>query len=172
MKVYTFDFWLYIHYKTIKIFIRIFIVAILFSKTISAQHNISSQLSNYQFDHLTYANGLSFDDTRCILKDKQGFIWIATLDGLNKFDGINFKIYHHDEHNVNSPASNEFGMMSLDSKGNIWMASADGLIEYFPATDRFKNFLLQPNQKQLLLTHFILTGTMLFGLVMMMDCAA
>ena len=141
------NFRLYPHCIILKIFIQIFF-STLFSKSTLAQHNgFPYQISNYQFDHLTYFNGLSFNETRWILKDKQGFIWISTQDGLNKFDGINFKIYHHDEHNPNSPASNEIGIITSDSKGNIWMASANGVIEYFPLTDSFKNFLVPTKSK-------------------------
>ena len=78
-----------LHLKVISL---IFIFSILFSKRSSAQQNVSSlQLYNYQFDHLTFENGLSFNLVTSIIKDKREFIWIATIDGLNRYDGINFK---------------------------------------------------------------------------------
>ncbi len=133
----------------VKIFTSIFVFSILFSGNTLAQYTISShQFSNLQFGHLTNTNGLSFDGTTWILKDKQGFIWIATHDGLNKFDGINFKIYRHDEKNPNSPASNNISMIVPDNKGNNWMTSDEGLIEYSPITDSFKNFPVTTKSKK------------------------
>ncbi len=131
----------------LKVITTFFSFTVLFFKGISAQSNISHRLSNYQFSHITHANGLSFDVTKCILKDKRGFIWIATHDGLNKFDGINFKIYRHDEHNLNSPISDKIERIAIDSKGNIWMASDRGLTKYSPCTDSFKNILWSTKSK-------------------------
>ena len=129
-----------LHLKVISL---IFIFSILFSKRSSAQQNVSSlQLYNYQFDHLTFENGLSFNLVTSIIKDKQGFIWIATIDGLNRYDGVSFKIYRHDAHNLNSLAGNSIYAMTLDAKGNIWMATDAALTEYIPATDSFKNFFV------------------------------
>jgi len=74
------------------VFTAIFIFTILVSKGSLAQQNISSfPLYNYQFDHLTFENGLSFNLVTSTIKDKQGFVWIATIDGLNRCDGLNFK---------------------------------------------------------------------------------
>ncbi len=138
----------YNHYVSIKILINFCFFVIFYPGIMSAQQAAPrTYFSSLHFDHLNFSNGLSFDGTRWIVKDKQGFIWISTQDGLNKYDGINFKIYHHDERNLNAPASNEFGKMALDSKGNIWMASADGLIEYFPVTGNFKKFPVTTKSK-------------------------
>ncbi len=148
MKVCAFNWRVCSPYKTLKFFISIFILMILFSKNISAQHGIAShQLSNYQFDHLTFENGLSFNLVTSIIKDKQGFIWIGTNDGLNRYDGVNFKIYRHDFHNKNSPAGNSISAMTIDANGNIWMATDVALTEYLPATGSFKNFFVTTRSK-------------------------
>jgi ligand-binding sensor domain-containing protein len=132
----------------LKVIAAIFIFSILFSQCSSAQQNVSPiQLNNYQFDHLTFANGLSFNLVTSIIKDKQGFIWIATLDGLNRYDGISFKIYRHDARNPNSPAGNSINSMALDKEGNIWTATDAALTEYIPAIDSFKNFFVTTRSK-------------------------
>lgn len=46
---------------------------------------------NFYFQHYDIKNGLSQNTVHCILQDRQGFIWFATKDGLNRFDGINFR---------------------------------------------------------------------------------
>ena len=50
---------------------------------------------NLRFERIGLAQGLSQKSGNWILQDKQGFIWIATSDGLNKFDGYNFVVYRH-----------------------------------------------------------------------------
>jgi ligand-binding sensor domain-containing protein len=133
----------------LKVISAIFIFSISFSKHSSAQQNVSPhQLSNYQFDHLTFENGLSFNLATSIIKDKQGFIWIATIDGLNRYDGVNFKIYRHNANNSNSPAGNSIFAMTLDANGNIWMATDAALTEYIPATNSFKNFFVTTRSKK------------------------
>ena len=66
---------------------RIILVVILCSIQIFAQS------SNLKFIHITTDNGLSQSNIRAIIQDRYGFIWFGTFDGLNKFDGYNFKIY-------------------------------------------------------------------------------
>src|SRR5580765_1152957 len=132
----------------LKVITAIFIFSILFQGYSVSQQNVSSlPLYNYQFDHLTFENGLSFNSVTSIIKDKQGFIWIATIDGLNRYDGVNFKIYRHELHNKNSPAGNSITAMTLDANGNIWMATDAALTEYIPATDSFKNFVVTTRSK-------------------------
>ena len=48
------------------------------------------------FNHLTTEDGLSNNNVYDIIQDKLGFIWFATDDGLNRFDGYDFKIYRND----------------------------------------------------------------------------
>ena len=48
-----------------------------------------------QFDHLTIEDGLSQSTVNCIYQDRRGFMWFGTQDGLNRYDGYNFKVYRH-----------------------------------------------------------------------------
>ena len=52
-----------------------------------------AQSEVYSFRHYKVEDGLSFNATRNIIQDRNGFIWIGTEDCLNRFDGYNFKIY-------------------------------------------------------------------------------
>ena len=57
-------------------------------------------LSNdYRLITLSGKDGLSQQDVECILQDKQGFIWIGTYDGLNRYDGNSFLLFRHKETN-------------------------------------------------------------------------
>jgi hypothetical protein len=65
-------------------------------------------------------DGLSNDFVTCLLQDNQGFLWIGTRSGLNKFDGYSFTTYRE------NPSYFE------DRQGNIWLASATGLSQIVP----------------------------------------
>lgn len=64
----------------------VFYISILFIPSITAQSNI-------RFDHLTVQDGLSQSAVTVIFQDKQGFMWFGTQDGLNRYDGYNFKVF-------------------------------------------------------------------------------
>jgi ligand-binding sensor domain-containing protein len=56
-----------------------------------------SQQKEYKFINFSSKNGLSSNSINAIVKDNNGFMWFGTEDGLNKFDGQNFKVYRHKE---------------------------------------------------------------------------
>jgi ligand-binding sensor domain-containing protein len=56
----------------------------------------------YNFTNYNSKDGLASNTINAVLKDKYGFMWFATEDGLNKFDGQNFNIYRHKEGDANS----------------------------------------------------------------------
>src|SRR5215471_1621763 len=62
----------------------------------------SSAQPNFSFQHYTSANGLSADGLDHIVQDKYGFLWIGSANGLNRFDGKNFTVYHYDANDTNS----------------------------------------------------------------------
>lgn len=72
-----------------------------------------------------------------IYEDSQGMIWVATEDGLNRYDGSKFTIYKHDPDNEQSIAHNYISIIFEDSKGNLYIGSYGGLQLYDPATDTF-----------------------------------
>ncbi|MEY4926517.1 MAG: hypothetical protein RI894_953, partial [Bacteroidota bacterium] len=86
---------------------------------------------------LTTANGLSQGMVTGLLQDKQGFIWAATLNGLNRYDGHRFKVYLHDNDDSTSIASNTLYALSEDRLGRIWMGTAAGIDCFDPQTERF-----------------------------------
>jgi ligand-binding sensor domain-containing protein len=96
----------------------------------------------YRAIHWGLDNGLSEGQTYTILKDINGFLWIGTRGGLNRFDGSTFKIYTHQKNNSKSLISNHViaGLVE-DSLHNIWIGSEDrGVSRYNIKTDDFTNF--------------------------------
>jgi len=73
-----------------------------------------------------------------LLEDKEGFIWFATKDGLNRYDGYNFKVFTHDPYNENSISGNTCTALLQDSKGKIWIGTEkDGLNLFDTQNQRF-----------------------------------
>lgn len=80
---------------------------------------------NYLFEHLSTEDGLSHGSVSGMLKDRKGFMWFATWDGINQFDGITFKTYKPATGNSTSAASNRIENMQMDALGNIWVSTFD-----------------------------------------------
>ena len=103
----------------------------------------SQQIS---FDKLTQAQGLSHDNITCIMQDSRGFMWFGTLDGLNRFDGYEVKVFEpsNDGNGFKSPMVRS---MVEDEYGNIWFTSNE-LIRYDPKSQVFQTFeFLEPKSK-------------------------
>lgn len=84
--------------------------------------------------HLTSKDGLPSNEVYNIHQDKKGFIWIATNEGLCKYDGIHFTSYH------NAFMSSKAGsFIKEDKHGRIWYCNFDGRI-FYVENDSLKNF--------------------------------
>ena len=78
------------------------------------------------------------DYAGAVIKDKDGFIWIPTDRGLYRFDGTNFKNYHHDPANKKSLPTNHVGWIYQDKKGRYWCYLEEtGLYRFDPLTQAF-----------------------------------
>lgn len=73
-----------------------------------------------------------------VLQDKDGFLWIATSDGLGKFDGHQLIDYRHLPYDTNSLSHNYITRLNEDREGNILIGTRRGLSVYLKAEDRFK----------------------------------
>ncbi|MCB9317040.1 MAG: response regulator [Lewinellaceae bacterium] len=79
------------------------------------------------------SQGMVFD----ILQARDGFLWIATKDGLNRYDGYRFEIFTSDPFDPFSLSNNEIWRLFEDSKGRIWMTHMGGIDIFVPETNRF-----------------------------------
>ena len=80
---------------------------------------------------------LSSDLITSICQDQQGYIWIGTEYGLNKFDGVFFKQYYNDDGNPQSLSDNIVRQLMTDSDGFVWVVSNRGVQRYNRMTDAF-----------------------------------
>lgn len=104
--------------------------------------------NNYKalkFKNLSLKEGLSQSSVLCILQDKQGFLWFGTRDGLNKYDGHNFKKYRHNSQNPNSISNSYISSLLEDEAGNLWVGTLNGLNKYNPRKNQFEKFKLANN---------------------------
>jgi len=97
-----------------------FVVVFLLNLTIS-----SGAISQKKpiFDHLTVKQGLSQSSVMCILQDHRGFLWFGTQDGLNRYDGYEFKIFRHDPADPKSLLENFVVLIAEDPKGTLWLGT-------------------------------------------------
>ncbi|MDO4461555.1 MAG: two-component regulator propeller domain-containing protein [Bacteroidia bacterium] len=72
-----------------------------------------------------------------IYQDTYGYIWVSTEDGLNRFDGVDFKVYHSSLDNPNSLCSNYVHLVFEDTRSRLWVGSLKGLQRYDRATETF-----------------------------------
>jgi len=112
------------------------ILLILFSQLLCAAFAFS-QLESLVFRKISTPQGLASNSVTGIIQDNKGFIWIATTNGLQKFDGYAFTTYHHDPYNPQSISSDNIGFLLKDRDDNIWMSTAFfGFNHFNPSTGK------------------------------------
>ncbi len=89
-------------------------------------------------EHLTTNDGLSHNTIRYLFKDNTGFLWCATLNGLDRFDGVKFKSFKTETGNNSSLSSGKLKELIQDSYGHIWVRTYADLFHcYNPQTGKF-----------------------------------
>lgn len=76
----------------------------------------------------------------CLCQDRQGFIWIGTEYGLNKFDGYHFTYYYHSQTDSTTVTDNDISSLYVDRDGTLWVGSSKGLSRYNRETDNFQRY--------------------------------
>ena len=109
---------------------------IFFSILLINSFGIEGQTENIKFNHIGVADGLSQGTIYSICQDKFGFLWFATENGLNRYDGYTFKVYKHNFRNEYSISSNKVLSLFEDSKKNLWIGTNEGLNYYDRNNDR------------------------------------
>ncbi len=106
-----------------------------------------SAFGQFTYEQLTNAQGLSQGYVSSILQDGDGFLWVGTKDGLNRYDGYNFKVFTHDACDSNSISSNEITNLYEDSKGRLWVSTVDnGINVYDKLRNRFRRIQHDPSR--------------------------
>jgi ligand-binding sensor domain-containing protein len=95
--------------------------------------------AQFEFRHIQEKDGLSFNFINCFLQDRDGFLWIGTPDGLNRYDGSLFAQFKHKRNESHSLLNNTVHDLCEDRQGNIWMAVDNGISRYDKKTGQFIN---------------------------------
>ena len=97
--------------------------------------NVASQ--ELAFHSYQVEDGLSHNSVISMLQDHRGFMWFGTKDGLNRFDGYNYKIFRHDSSDLHSLGSN-FIRCLHEWKDAIWVGTDTGLFRYDEKMESFR----------------------------------
>ena len=103
--------------------------------------------SALNFEQISIEQGLSQTNITSIIQGKNGFLWIGTGDGLNRYDGYNFKIFKHEDSDYTSISNNSIWSLFEDSDGIIWVGTKGGGLNAFnPETETFTLYYPRENE--------------------------
>jgi signal transduction histidine kinase/ligand-binding sensor domain-containing protein/AraC-like DNA-binding protein len=105
----------------------------------------SAQQTGIHFINFNNKEGLSSSSVNAIIKDKYGYMWFATEDGLNKFDGVNFTVYRHNLTDTTTIGGNVISALFEDRWGNLWIGTNQSLSVYNRKKDAFINYRFMGN---------------------------
>jgi signal transduction histidine kinase/ligand-binding sensor domain-containing protein/CheY-like chemotaxis protein/HPt (histidine-containing phosphotransfer) domain-containing protein len=101
------------------------------------------------FEHLTMRDGLSMSTVNSILQDSQGYVWLATEAGLNRYDGYTVRQFRRDRGNPHGLASDYVWSMAEDAQGDLWLATdGGGVARWERRTETFQQFRHDAKQPQ------------------------
>lgn len=103
----------------------------------NAKGGLDQLAKNLKFEHFNIESGLSNNDITDIVQDSLGYIWIATVDGLNRYNGNTFTTYNRESDPENSLAHNFVHQLLIDNSGKVLIINEGGLNIYDPKTASF-----------------------------------
>jgi signal transduction histidine kinase/ligand-binding sensor domain-containing protein len=106
-------------------------------------HSLLYSQQSSRIQHFTSEEGLSENVIYSIVQDKRGFLWIGTWDGLNRYDGYNFKKFYHYAIDSNSLPGNTIHNLYEDGQGTLWIGTNGGLCKYDPLSEKFSRLFLK-----------------------------
>ncbi len=105
---------------------------------------IFSEKQQYPIRQYTINEGLSDNIITDLLQDKKGYIWIGTKDGLNRFDGYQFKNFKYRPNVTTSLSNNIINELFEDRNGQLWIGTSGGVNLFDPITETFQHFQHDP----------------------------
>ena len=99
------------------------------------------------FEHLTMRDGLSMSTINSILQDSQGYVWLATEAGLNRYDGYSVRQFRRERGNAHALASDYVWSIAEDSHGDLWLATeGGGVARWERSTETFQQYRHDPKE--------------------------
>lgn len=99
---------------------------------------------SFRFSHITLKDGLSQSQAYSIFHDSYGYLWIGTQDGLNRFDGSDFKVFKNDPFDSTTLTHNWVWSVQEDNNGDLWLGTYQGLCKYLRKEDKFIQYYHYP----------------------------
>jgi ligand-binding sensor domain-containing protein/signal transduction histidine kinase len=98
------------------------------------------QLLNLEFERYNNNDGLSQNHVFAIAQDHLGFLWFGTDDGLNRFDGHEFKVFKYNDADTTSIIDNSIRALLVAKDSSIWIGTNGGICRYFPNTEKIVRY--------------------------------
>lgn len=115
----------------------------------------AQEQEHIKFTHIGVNEGLSQSTIFGIAQDRQGNMWFATYDGLNRYDGYDFTVFQHDKQNPHSIQNDIIRSCIIDSQGRLWAGTDEGLSLYDAAKESFHNFPYEKDGKKQSITTIV-----------------
>ena len=117
------------------------LMILIFNYQVVAQHN------HINIKQFAIEAGISQSVINCLLQDHNGFLWIGTQDGLNRYDGYQFKHYRHDASDTSSISNNYIQSIYEDDNHNLWISTEAGLNKFDRKAQKFKRYLNEKDNR-------------------------
>ena len=111
----------------------------------------ASRAGELHLQHLKVNDGLSQSHVETIIQDRDGYIWLGTASGLNRFDGHDVEVYKHDSDDAGSLNDDGVYALHVDAQGTMWVGTGGGLNRFVPQTDSFIHWKFDPSDPEALL---------------------
>ena len=108
-------------------------------------NTLSAQELRYRSDLITRESGLSNSSVTCVTKDKFGFVWIGTWNGLNRYDGYDMTVFQSDPLDTSTLSNSNINSLFEDRERLMWIATDNGLNSYDQVSGTFKRYYLYRN---------------------------
>lgn len=95
--------------------------------------------SGMKLKNLSVMDGLSNMNVSSIVQDSLGYIWIATMNGLNRYNGAEFTHYFNNPKDTNTLSSSHLNEMLIDDRGNLYIGSSNGINIFNLKTEKFSS---------------------------------
>ncbi len=127
--------------KLLKVFFSTTTICVLLILSMSS---ISYGQRNYLFENISIPEGLSNATVNYIFQDSNGFLWISTADGLNRYDGNNIKVFKNDPNDSTTIPTDDCYAIAEDADGFIWIGvSNNSIAKYDPKNETFQSYPIE-----------------------------
>lgn len=103
--------------------------------------SLVAKAESFSFRHYKAEHGLSYNTVSSIIQDRNGFVWIATEGGLNRYDGYRFKTFMTSRDGNNRFESNSITCLLEADNGDIWIGTDIGVYIFHPRTEHISKFI-------------------------------